>query len=252
MNRPEYTTLRQRYYTPEQASKETDWSIEAIRQRVVLFSDDSDYIPLYYEFKQTHRVVFFPAARVEIISEDFRPLIGEMRNVDSDSASYWDITDGRPGTLLSKEATLGPGIFLEIDPTHTSAIAANIFDAVKMHYFRSPPYALGKIPANSVILISSDPPVVSFESCWLSAAHVEAMRSGERKMAPRDKPLDPREHRNLLRIIRALDVMSKLPERGFPLAVQTQLEKLGFLSPKDSAIRAAIEKARALEPDEAL
>lgn len=65
---------------------------------------------------------------------------------------------------------------------------------------------------------------------------------------PQSKPLDPRERTSLLRIIRALDVMAELPDRGAATSIETQLQILGFDGPKDSAIRSAIEAARALEP----
>ncbi len=64
-----------------------------------------------------------------------------------------------------------------------------------------------------------------------------------------DKPLDARERISLLRIIRALDVMAKLPDRGAAPCIEMQLQQLGFNSPRDSAIRSAIHEARALEPD---
>lgn len=67
---------------------------------------------------------------------------------------------------------------------------------------------------------------------------------------PEEKPLAPRERGSLLRVIRALDVMAKLPERGAAVGLLHQLEQLGFTSgPGDTTIRKTLEQARALEPD---
>jgi len=64
-----------------------------------------------------------------------------------------------------------------------------------------------------------------------------------------DKPLSPRERTNMLRIIRALDAMAKLPDRGASTAVEKQLETLGFRAPKEATIRKLLEGARGLAPD---
>lgn len=61
--------------------------------------------------------------------------------------------------------------------------------------------------------------------------------------------LDPRERTSLLRIIRALDVMAKLPKAAAS-SIEAQLHAIGFNGPGDTTIRNVIEQARALEPDE--
>jgi hypothetical protein len=63
-----------------------------------------------------------------------------------------------------------------------------------------------------------------------------------------DQPLTSRERSNLLRIIRALSIMAKLPERGAALAVEKQLEDLHFTSPREGTIRNALNEARDMEP----
>jgi hypothetical protein len=63
------------------------------------------------------------------------------------------------------------------------------------------------------------------------------------------KPLDERERTSLLRIIRALEVMAKLPLRGSATPIATQLQHLGFAKPGEATIRKLIEQARTLEPD---
>ena len=70
----------------------------------------------------------------------------------------------------------------------------------------------------------------------------------DQSTTPQSKPLDPRERTSLLRIIRALDVMAALPDRGAATSIEAQLQQMGFDGPKDSAIRSAIEAARALAP----
>lgn len=64
-----------------------------------------------------------------------------------------------------------------------------------------------------------------------------------------EKPLTAKERNSLLRIIRALDVMAKLPDRGPASSVQKQLQELGFSSPSDDTIRKVISEARKLEGD---
>jgi hypothetical protein len=65
----------------------------------------------------------------------------------------------------------------------------------------------------------------------------------------KEKPIDLRERANLLRVIRALSVMAKLPERGATASILKQLEELGLLKPEEATIRKFIREARALEPD---
>ena len=64
-----------------------------------------------------------------------------------------------------------------------------------------------------------------------------------------EKPLEERERASLLRIIRALEVMAKLPPRGAATSIEAQLQKLGFSKPSEATIRKVIEQARALEPN---
>jgi hypothetical protein len=91
----------------------------------------------------------------------------------------------------------------------------------------------------------------SLRELWFRKADIDAMRQGTSPGGKTpDKPLDERERGSLLRIIRALDVMAKLPERGAAPSVEAQLQSLGFSRPGDSTIRKVIEQARALEPDE--
>lgn len=61
--------------------------------------------------------------------------------------------------------------------------------------------------------------------------------------------IDSRERTTLLRIIRALSEMAKLPEKGYSTSIVTQLEMLGFNSPGDAAVSKKIKESRNLDPD---
>ena len=90
----------------------------------------------------------------------------------------------------------------------------------------------------------------SMRSLWFSDDQIQALKVGGTGRVF-DSPLkdaDPRERTSLLRVIRALDVMTKLPERGAPTVVEKQLQELGFNSPREAAIRKILADARALEP----
>lgn len=68
--------------------------------------------------------------------------------------------------------------------------------------------------------------------------------------APEEKPLGTRERTNLLRIIRALDVMAKLPDRGAAAMVARKVDRLCFNSPLEETVNKVLMRARALPPDE--
>ena len=62
-----------------------------------------------------------------------------------------------------------------------------------------------------------------------------------------DKPLSTREKNNLLRIIRALAEMSKLPSKGYAESIRKQLETLGLTAPSDDTIRKAVDASRTMD-----
>jgi hypothetical protein len=66
---------------------------------------------------------------------------------------------------------------------------------------------------------------------------------------PDCKPLNPKREKTLLRIIRALDALAELPDRGAANEVVAKLQGLGFCSPDDDTVRSVIGEARKLEPD---
>lgn len=68
----------------------------------------------------------------------------------------------------------------------------------------------------------------------------------------RKESIDARERSSLLRLIRALSVMAKLPARGAVTSIQAQLQELGFNNPAEATIRKLISEAGALEPDKPL
>ena len=63
------------------------------------------------------------------------------------------------------------------------------------------------------------------------------------------KPLFPKREKTLLRIIRALDALAELPERGAAAEVVAKLQGLQFQSPGDDTVREVIAQARSLEVD---
>jgi len=64
-----------------------------------------------------------------------------------------------------------------------------------------------------------------------------------------DQRQDPRERATMLRIIRALDKLASLPNRGATKSIEKQLEVLGFSTPKEDTIRNVILEARGMRPD---
>lgn len=64
-----------------------------------------------------------------------------------------------------------------------------------------------------------------------------------------DRPINAKREKTLLRIIRALDAMAKLPNRGAATSIVQQLQELGFDSPDDDTVRGVITAARKLEKD---
>ena len=90
----------------------------------------------------------------------------------------------------------------------------------------------GVYPGGLVVLGHVDIPAAS--------ASTPAEQAGEKK-------LSARERNNLLRVIRALAEMNKLPPRGYAESIRSQLETLGVSAPSDDTIRKAVEDARSLD-----
>jgi hypothetical protein len=78
---------------------------------------------------------------------------------------------------------------------------------------------------------------------------VELVEPSPTKDYATDKALNPKREKTLLRIIRALDALAELPERGAAKEVVAKLQGLGFRGPDDDTIREVISEARNLEPD---
>ena len=64
-----------------------------------------------------------------------------------------------------------------------------------------------------------------------------------------NKPLFPKREKTLLRIIRALDALAELPDRGAAAEVVAKLQGLQFQSPGDDTVRDVLAQARNLEVD---
>lgn len=77
-------------------------------------------------------------------------------------------------------------------------------------------------------------------------AHAESPLASDKTA---DKSLNPKREKTLLRIIRALDALAELPERGAAKEVVAKLQGLGFSGPDDDTVREVINEARNLEPD---
>jgi hypothetical protein len=87
-----------------------------------------------------------------------------------------------------------------------------------------------------------------FDSAVFLRSDITRMSAGGAKVE--DKPIDERERTSLLRIIRSLVEMTKLPGRGAATPIEKQLQQMGFAKPGEATIRKVIEQARALEPDD--
>lgn len=64
-----------------------------------------------------------------------------------------------------------------------------------------------------------------------------------------DGEMTPKREKTLLRIIRALDALAELPDRGATVEICTKLEGLGFDGPRDDTVREVLKAARALDSD---
>lgn len=71
----------------------------------------------------------------------------------------------------------------------------------------------------------------------------------EKPDADVDKPMDSRERTTLLRMIRALEVIAKLPERNAASMIEKRSSSLGFTGPGADTIRGKLTEARALPRD---
>jgi len=92
-----------------------------------------------------------------------------------------------------------------------------------------------------------------FEATWndvhFLASDIHSTRDSAHDKSERSEVLGERARTSLLRIIRALDKMADLPHRGPSSSIEEQLQKLGFMSPKEAVIRDVIKQARELELD---
>ena len=101
-------------------------------------------------------------------------------------------------------------------------------------------YPAGELPSDSSLVVRTKHLLRFIDSTAGGVGETDAII---------EKPLEERERASLLCIIRALDVMAKLPPRGAATSIEAQLQKLGFSKPSEATIRKVIEQARALEPN---
>ena len=95
------------------------------------------------------------------------------------------------------------------------------------------------------ILVPIDQPEHDYESSL--SRNGDGQQSAEQSAL--EKPLFPKREKTLLRIIRALDALAELPERGAATEVVAKLQGLMFQSPGDDTVRDVIAQARNLEAD---
>ena len=96
---------------------------------------------------------------------------------------------------------------------------------------------------------------VLLRTLWFLASDLDALTEdkspGHEKIVPvqMDGEMTPKREKTLLRIIRALDALAELPERGATIEICTKLEGLGFDGPRDDTVREVLKAARALDSD---
>lgn len=96
---------------------------------------------------------------------------------------------------------------------------------------------------------------VRISQLWFLASDLDALIEdkslGHEKIVPvqMDGEMTPKREKTLLRIIRALDALAELPDRGATVEICTKLEGLGFDGPRDDTVREVLKAARALDSD---
>lgn len=252
--------FQRRYVRPAEAAQALECDQETVRQWVLYWDGEPERIALYAEIPSAFRVLWAPEPDPD------HPRRYEKRDAQRvGRASLVDITEWTPpddaepwqiphfekgGEIVSKELALGPSVWLELDPMIAHEVAARPDAQHNISYFRAGEDTHHSIPRRSIISsVVPEALVLSFHQCWISAKDLEKIRS--EIMAGNASPatgneLQPREKNNLLRIIRALDAIAQLPERGAASSIQKQLELLGFDAPSETTIRNVIAEARKL------
>jgi len=135
-----------------------------------------------------------------------------------------------------------------------------------MGYFQLPPHQFAKlasaVESSQRICVTTffkgrEFGAFYFDADWNDVCFLaeDIRKVGESKDAQidQDKPIDPRKQTSLLRVVRALSKMAKLPDEGAAVAIQKQLEEIGFGNgPKEAAIRRILDEARSLDLDRPL
>lgn len=103
--------------------------------------------------------------------------------------------------------------------------------------------------------VQSDEAAGSDAELKAAKSEIEALKAraetAENKLAELEaSPFSARERNNMLRIVRALSEMARLPEKGAVPSVERQLQELGFTRPKEETIRKVLNEAGDLQPDE--
>lgn len=87
----------------------------------------------------------------------------------------------------------------------------------------------------------------ALKDLWFRSTDIDLMASPTLTKVNNDA-VSTREANSMLRIISALAVMAKLPERGGAASVEAQLIELGFDGPKEATVRRLLVEARENTP----
>ena len=88
---------------------------------------------------------------------------------------------------------------------------------------------------------------IALNDLWFRSTDIDLMASPAR-VKRSNEAVSTREANSMLRVISALAVMAKLPDRGGVASVDAQLTDLGFDGPKEKTIRRLLEDARENTP----
>ena len=226
--------LVRRYLTPAEAAAALGTDIETIRQWVLWFDGEDERIPLYLEVTRNLRVLWHPspdpndgARKTHIVRDADK--IGSAYLVD---VTAWSPPPGTPtelipfmrdyasGEIVSSEISLGPGLWLEIDPSDGHQIAGQPEESFVVHWLRAPPYALGPIPAGAIISANLGPKdqrlARAFHECWIAAEDIERIRK-LRSAEARPVGASERGRNSLLRIVGSMLALLRSSDGGnFP------------------------------------
>lgn len=226
-----FMPLKRRYFTPDEAGEQIGADVETIRQWVLWFDAEPNRIPLYHQLTGDIRVTW----RHPIDLDDGRvyPRRTILRNREQVGKAYLvDVTDFEvsvgaapeyrdlhgDGPIVGGEASLGPGLWVEIDPYDAHRIASMPEETFPIDWLRGPEEELGPMPARALIgtreLESAErQPQAKFSECWIAAEDVERIQSARTESTASAGRVSNRERAARLRLIAAM--LSMLRDKDF-------------------------------------